>query len=427
MFKASNHILPAKWTPRPMTRKFIARFIKIKFIKVLFMGCFTFSVIFSSLQLVNYFFSVKSLKPLKRPYETNQMSPLSEMNSKFCFTKIHSKTSRKYSDALQQFYFRGELTPEEDDVTVATFVTQDDYDDLIRLAEAWQGPISAVLHVSTKTLNDTHSSFNELYKRNPFLKRHVDIHLVAGLFSPLDSTIISRPTNFHMNVARLFARTDFVLFLDQDTWPSPMTRSYIRRNKELLLREDVMILPTFAHTENASNHDFPQTSEEIKELVQRKAVGMRDHGWPLNDGPTNYEDWSKMEIYSISEYDLNYQPNFVIKRGSNIPWCTEQFGDFDNNKAACLLQIYLNGADLWVVPDAFLIEYHYNKNDLLKSAESKWEKIIKDRLYTNFYRAACMHYSRTLSSLGKWNTPEANNAKQLCPRIITNWGFGIIG
>ncbi|CAG8474786.1 14063_t:CDS:2 [Acaulospora colombiana] len=249
------------------------------------------------------------------------------MEERFCFAKMHSKVPRLYSKGLYQFYFRGELTPQEGDITVTTFVTKNDYEDLIRLAETWQGPISAVLHVPTKTLSDQDpeildvlSTFSELSQQNPSLRRHVDIHLVTGPVSPANMTAIPEPTNFHLNVARLFARTEYVLFLDRDTWPSLQTRSHIEKHTKLLLKDDVLILPTLAYTENATNHDFPRSTKELMELVRDNVIGIKDHGWSLNEGPTDYKNWLKMEKYAISRYNLHYQPNFVIRKAGNIPW-----------------------------------------------------------------------------------------------------------
>ncbi|CAG8826573.1 23768_t:CDS:2, partial [Dentiscutata erythropus] len=117
------------------------------------------------------------------------------INDKTRFKMMHPKISKFYSDSgnLYQYYFRAELIPEYDDVTAMIFLTFNGYDDLIRLAEAWQGPISAVLHVPTKTLNDTDPiisemlyNYKQLYKRNPIIRRNVDIHLVIGLVNNND-------------------------------------------------------------------------------------------------------------------------------------------------------------------------------------------------------------------------------------------------
>ena len=55
--------------------------------------------------------------------------------------------------------------------------------------------------------------------------------------------------------------------------------------------------------------------------------------------------------------------------------------------------MYISGSELWVVPEAFAIEYHYNRYSyLLKPVESKWEVriefaiisyMVKDFLLTN--------------------------------------------
>jgi hypothetical protein len=67
------------------------------------------------------------------------MSPLSEMNNSYRFSKMHSKTSKLFSDSLYPYYYHAEQKPELDDITVTTFVSQHGFDDLIKLAEAWQG------------------------------------------------------------------------------------------------------------------------------------------------------------------------------------------------------------------------------------------------------------------------------------------------
>ncbi|CAG8652094.1 3313_t:CDS:2 [Funneliformis mosseae] len=431
MFFKSKHTLPISGTPRP-TPKGILSWLIIRIIVISFV---TFSAIFSFTHIFwsSYFGRPRILHPITRTYDTKLISPLSEFNNSNRFSKMHSKTSKLFTDGLYPYYYHAEHTPELDDVTIATFVSQQGFDDLIRLAEVWQGPISAILHVPTKTLDDTDPSivnilatYNDLYKRNAFLKQHVDIHLITGPVSN-NVSILPRPTNFHLNVARLFARSEFVLFLDQDTWPTQRARKILRKHKSLLLQNDILVLPSFTFTELSISNDFPRSFEELTKLVKRNYMGLIDDGWSLNKGPTSYENWLKKSIYNISEYDIHYQPNFVVKRGSVIPWCTERFDNFEHSKAACLFQMYISGSKLWVIPEAFSIKYHYNRHSyLLKAVESKWEKTIKDRMYAKFLREACIHHARILDSLGDWSTPKANHVKQQCDRIITNWGLGII-
>ncbi|EXX65321.1 glycosyltransferase family 49 protein [Rhizophagus irregularis DAOM 181602=DAOM 197198] len=426
-------------SPRLTPKTFLSWLITTRLVRIIVISFITFSAIFSFTHLFRgfYFGRSKILHPISRTYDTNQISPLSEMNNLYRFSKMHSKTSKLFTDSLYPYYYRAERTPELDDITVTTFVSQQGFDDLIRLAEAWQGPVSAVLHVPTETLDDKDprivnilATYNDLYKRNAILKQNVDIHLLAGPVSINNVTILPRPTNFHFNIARFFARSEFVLFLDQDTWPTQRARKILRKHKEILLQNDILVLPTFVFTELSTSHtsnDFPRSIEELTKLAKRKYMGLKDSGWSLNKGPTSYENWLKKKVYNVSDYEMHYQPNFVVRRGRELPWCTERFDNFENSKAACLLQMYISGSELWVIPEAFLIEYHYNRHSyLLKPIESKWEKTIKDRMYTKFFREACIHYAKILDSMGEWNTPKANHVKQQCARIITNWGLGII-
>ncbi|CAG8769909.1 22087_t:CDS:2, partial [Gigaspora rosea] len=152
------HILPVSGTlPRPTFKNFAIWLFKTTIWSLVF-GYLAFSVILSSIHLFEYLdFGVnrsrKFILPINRTYDTNNTSPLSEMTNEYRFLKLHSESSQLSRDNIFPFYFRSELTPEENDITVTTFVTQDNYDDLVRLAEAWQGPISAVFHLQNETLN----------------------------------------------------------------------------------------------------------------------------------------------------------------------------------------------------------------------------------------------------------------------------------
>ncbi|RIB15017.1 Glycosyltransferase Family 49 protein [Gigaspora rosea] len=268
------HILPVSGTlPRPTFKNFAIWLFKTTIWSLVF-GYLAFSVILSSIHLFEYLdFGVnrsrKFILPINRTYDTNNTSPLSEMTNEYRFLKLHSESSQLSRDNIFPFYFRSELTPEENDITVTTFVTQDNYDDLVRLAEAWQGPISAVFHLQNETLNS------------------LEIINVLQTFANL--YMIPKPTNIHLNIARFFAQTEFVLFLGQDTWPSPMVKDRLKQHMKLLIANDILILPAFSFTELANDYNFPQTIDELIKLVQLNIMGMNDKGWPLNKGPTNFE------------------------------------------------------------------------------------------------------------------------------------------
>jgi hypothetical protein len=71
--------------------------------------------------------------------DTHRNSPLSEMNNKHRFSKIHAYSPHALTDNIHPYYIRAESKFNPDDVTVITFVTHNRLDELVRLAELWKG------------------------------------------------------------------------------------------------------------------------------------------------------------------------------------------------------------------------------------------------------------------------------------------------
>ena len=72
-----------------------------------------------------------------------------------------------------------------------------------------------------------------MYTSSPDFATYVDVHLVL---SPFEVSEGSRQFNAWRNLARLYARTDFVMMLDVDFVPCTDFRSFIKHNlKEHLL------------------------------------------------------------------------------------------------------------------------------------------------------------------------------------------------
>src|SRR5437016_1796450 len=112
--------------------------------------------------------------------DTNLTSPLNNMDYNFRFSKLHSKTSKLLIKGLYPYYFHGDVTPEKDDITLITSINKYGLEDLYRLAEIWQGPISAVLHLPTLTYNDSDPDIIEtlrevqnIYDKNIKIKKFV--------------------------------------------------------------------------------------------------------------------------------------------------------------------------------------------------------------------------------------------------------------
>ncbi|GES75852.1 glycosyltransferase family 49 protein [Rhizophagus clarus] len=422
---------------------YVLRLLKSKLVKYILCIYMAFSILFSITQLVKYTFGNYGIyssellenQPIFRTYDTHRNSPLSEMTNKHRFSKIHAYSPHALTDSIHPYHIRAESNFNPEDVTVITFVTQNRLNELVRLAESWKGPISATLHIPSKIgltdplIVETINSIKKIYKKKPYLRKQVDIHLITGPSTSFNETLLPTPTNFHINVARFFARTEFIFFLDFDTWPTPETHSNIKRYADILIKNNVLILPTFVFVENVENrttqYKFPKTKDDVIHLVNRHKLGLQDYGWEINSGPTCLDSWLKADkLFHVEEYELHYRPNFVARKGGQIPWCSERF---DDNKAACIFEIYLSGAELYVDPDSFLIRHHFNRDShLVNYGGPHWQKVINSRMYTNFSREICLLYVRTFVAMNLWQSPIANHVKQECQRVLASWGSGLI-
>lgn len=94
------------------------------------------------------------------------------------------------------------------------------------------GPISVTIHASLLSL-DILVDLHAMYTSSQDFSTYVDVHLVI---SPFQKSEGSRQFNSWRNLARLYARTDFVMMLDVDFVPCTDFRSFIKHN----LREHLL-------------------------------------------------------------------------------------------------------------------------------------------------------------------------------------------
>lgn len=200
-------------------------------------------------------------------------------------------------------------------------------------------------------------------------------------------------------------------------------------------------------------------------------LALYDRGWDLNHGPTNWYLWRKSgtdprlleppdmgggvglglnggvgggrEVFRVTDYDLHYSPYVVVSRKGQ-PWCTERF---EHMQAACVYQMYLSGAEMWVLPDewAFTLEGTEKPAESVKEDPAQklkvssfprpsfgllggvpdagvWQNSISSRLYGKFHQEACMHYGREFLSVQMWDSDKAQHLRSVCAKTLTTWG-----
>ncbi len=186
------------------------------------------------------------------------------------------------------------------------------------------------IHVNNDTTHilDLLDSLETLYTSSPQMSRFVDVHLVVDFYD--------RQFNTWRNIARLFARTDFVMMLDIDFYLCTDFRTAIRNSKPIMekLREGraALVIPAFEYTtpeEGADYSTFPKTKEvgytvgifgftisfpthrHSKTLVETKQIDMFHASWAPGHNSTDYERFyaaSPGEVYQVTGYQSAYEP-----------------------------------------------------------------------------------------------------------------------
>ncbi|TNY21080.1 glycosyltransferase family 49 protein [Rhodotorula diobovata] len=301
----------------------------------------------------------------------------------------------------------------KEDITITTLVTSNRFTVFERLVERYQGPVSATVHVTQgKNPSELLAALDKLYTSSPLMKRYVDIHLV---YDPFD-----RQFNMWRNVAKFFARTEYVMMLDVDFWLCTDFRSRMLESPEIMQRLKgglaAFVVPAFEFHKQSDGVDpltFPSTKEDLVQLVRDDKIGMFHKSWAPGHGSTNYTryyDAKPGEVYRVHGYTHSYEP-YVIFKKEGTPWCDERFIGYGGNKAACLFELYLSGVSFYVLPDDFLIHQSHAYAEKARKHERKYNR----KLYTDFREELCFRYLNLF--LDQIESPRAKNLAIECKKI----------
>jgi hypothetical protein len=195
------------------------------------------------------------------------------------------------------FFYRASGEFDKEDITLTTLVTSDRFKVFAQLVENYQGeffsierlrtshinadifsgPISVTIHVKSTPadIDAIFTSLHTLYASTPSMSTYVDVHLVIDLFD--------RQFNTWRNVARLFARTDFVMMLDVDFVVCTDFRRSVRESEAVMnkLREGVsaFVIPAFEYIKFKDGIDqatFPR-DKKVRWLFRRTRFLWHSH------------------------------------------------------------------------------------------------------------------------------------------------------
>lgn len=277
-----------------------------------------------------------------------------------------------------------------EDITIVTLVTRNRIPNLARLATQYGGnttypykktitfiliyfnigPISATIHISDDEEGEyTLDILQQAMERNSAMRQFVDIHLIRDEFD--------RELNLWRNVAKLFARSEYVMQLDIDFYPCTKIRESVLNNQKAmaLLRsgEAALVIPAFEYSKQENGLDFRTFPKNKPDLVQHykdNDIEMFHSFWLPGHAPTDYERWTgdEQDIYPVTTYQFSYEPYVIFKNQGSV-WCDERFSGYGSNKAACLYEMYISGVDYYVLPNDFIIHQTHAYPDEARNVE----------------------------------------------------------
>ncbi|KAI8581335.1 hypothetical protein K450DRAFT_23784 [Umbelopsis ramanniana AG] len=414
----SNAMLPLRWPS----------FLRYRWLRFLLFMYAIFSVCVTFVHLFQWTFDQNwtELSGYSSDFsdfgqDRSNVSHITQMSRNIKFSKMFSDQMPQNLDNITPFFLRAKRSPAELDVSLLTVVTEDSVNDLVDLAEMWQGPVCAVLHIeATSALPPDTTSFlfrvRHMHESNPSMRAHVDIHLI--ITPPRESEKLSLSLNQDRNMARLFARSEFVIHVDPSILHiSDITFTLAAKREhyhELLLSGDVLVIPSFVHMSSAEE-GIPQDKHTVVAMLDALEVAMYDANHNINSGPTNLEQWKNSKTLYAAKYEDSYAPVAIMSR-SQTPWCPERFTD---NLASCFLGTHLAGGTFWVLADDYVIQAPNAKANTLNKAEVKMQQV----LYNRYVPEMCVHYARKLASLGLWSSSAAGNIKSWagCHSTRSTW------
>ncbi|KAF9782387.1 glycosyl-transferase for dystroglycan-domain-containing protein [Thelephora terrestris] len=329
------------------------------------------------------------------------------------------------------YYYRAAGNFENDDITVTTLISSDRFSVFQNLVQRYKGPISVTIHVSLLSL-DILVDLHTIYTSSPDFSTYVDLHLVL---SPFEMSEGSRQFNAWRNLARLYARTDFVMMLDVDFVPSTDFRSFIRYNlKQHLLGSGVdnahllmerfvqgsvaLVVPAFEYARQGDgmNPDtFPRDKTELLDLVHSDPPKVTPFhvAWARGHQSTNYTKYYSIppgsgQVYQVLKHDNAYEPYAIFS--NKAAWCDERFIGYGANKAACLFGMTVAGMEFYVLADHFLIHRSHLYAEKARATERGYNR----KLYLDFQEEVCVRSIHKVLREGEPDTAGPPSIRNQC-------------
>ena len=279
--------------------------------------------------------------------DADPASSFQKSSSKSSFCSLFIDEAKKYF-RTHLYYFGEKYTAfDEHDVTLITQLSIDRIQNVEILLRHWEGPITLVLYC---TDSDLYQFLHYIESFPVWSKRfNVALHVVykQGEFYPV---------NLLRNVGLRYSNTPYVFLTDIDFLPMFNLYNYLReavRVLQLNVFKRALVIPAFEFLQY--KNDFPQSKSTLLKLLQQgKGVQEFRHTvWHNGHLATNYEKWYKASHPYKIQWQLDFEPYIAVNR--NVTEYDDRFMGFGWNKVSHILELYSQGYEFIVLPDAFII------------------------------------------------------------------------
>lgn len=283
----------------------------------------------------------------------------------------------KYRTHLYYIDFSYEPSTDGTDVTLVAQLSMDRLINIEPLARHFDGPISLALYMTDSEVDTFYSYVMESEVLRE--RRNIGYHIVYkdGSYYPI---------NILRNIALKQAVTPYVFLTDVDFLPMYSLYDYLKKMvTELKMEsspEKALVVPAFESQRYRMS--FPKTKQDLIQMLDSGTLfTFRYHVWTKGHSPTDYERWRT----SSFPYRISWQPDFepyILVHKKNLPEYDARFVGFGWNKVSHIMQLFANGYQFIVLPNAFIIHMpHAPSFDIERfRSSSNYRKWVYHRYHT---------------------------------------------
>eukprot|EP01080_Neovahlkampfia_damariscottae_P012070 gene12070-5563_t len=307
--------------------------------------------------------------------------------------------------------YKAQYTPAKHDLTIVTQLSSERMLFLEENLKRHKGSYSVAVYL--KEPQDA-MHVQQIWSNNAEMRKYCDLHLIySHPYAEEDNPRAKRfsfhyPVNYLRNIARKYATTEFILYIDVD-FVLPSTLAKDTENGKIVeyyrqidpSYKSLILFPTFYSW--APEHSPTDRKSALKMLKTKEINKFVYQSQEIND----YEKWEKQdgpEFWEVTNLFLLSEPYFIAPR--DTPLFNERFIGCGRDKLQQSVVLHHLGFKFWVWKQAFITHIpviHLEKKLQLKSICDSFPPASIG------YHSFASHYVMMFEEMTKYNRIDFEN------------------